>query len=975
MSTPAGGGLIGDATILVTADTTPAALALRGFTRDASGQLRDLRGRFVSESRLINNALNTATGGTSRFKDALDELKGAALLLSPALIPVAVQAAPIAASVGAAAVAIGAFAAAAAGQVTAISEAAEAEKKYKDAVDEHGATSQQAAVAQNAYVRKIEQMPSATRTAAAALSSLKDQYQAWSDSLASSTMPVATKALQAFSSVFPKLTPLVQGASGQLDRFVTILAGGLASPGLDALISRFSQFSTGALEKANDGLIRFFRTLNTGKINSGAGEFMEYVRANGPLVKDTLQSVMQALLHVAQAAANVGPGLLTLVNAFANLVAALPPSLITTMLQLALALKAVRIAAALAAATSGGMAAFAVAIGAMRTAAVGATGVMPRLAAAIGAMSRAAKLAVAGTGIGLLVIALTELSQRGRQAPPDVDKLTNSLAQLGKTGKVAGEASKAFGNDLDGLYGKVRSLTDPTTTDKVQQFLVGWTGWDSTPVKEATENLDSVDKALAGLVKNGRSDLAAAAVKRLTAEYGKGGRDTDQFTKELTEYEAALADVRFEQELAASAMGLFGQQAQQTSAKLAEQKASADGLRQAVQALNDAQRAGLGGMIGFEAAIDAAAAAARDNAGALSMSGGQLNLNSEKARNAASALQDLADKTDSAAGAARESGSSWETVNGIYTRGRSSLIASAQAMGLQRAEAERLADQILKIPDKTAVVKMTTEDATTDLNRFNAAVKSSPGTKKVTLQTLSKSAEQTLTAFGYKVVHLKDGSVAVTAKTGGALSGIRDVAGAIASLRDKTVRLTSIHNIITNSKTYRSVHDIVGRAAGGRVPGYAGGGGVQVAPSGLLRGPGSGTSDDILALFASGAVGAVSDSEYVVRAASVRKYGVGLFDDLNAGRLKVARVESGAPMQRASGGAVPRLTRRAAVPPSLEVGSTRPAQVVNVTYAPQIHFTNGGVLGSQFEVENWLIKALDTASRAGRLPRLLTAGV
>jgi hypothetical protein len=170
------------------------------------------------------------------------------------------------------------------------------------------------------------------------------------------------------------------------------------------------------------------------------------------------------------------------------------------------------------------------------------------------------------------------------------------------------------------------------------------------------------------------------------------------------------------------------------------------------------------------------------------------------------------------------------------------------------------------------------------------------------------------------------------------------------------------------------VHDIVGRAAGGRVPGYAGGGGVQVAPSGLLRGPGSGTSDGILALFASGAVGAVSDTEYVVRAASVRKYGVELFDDLNAGRLQVARFESGAPMQRASGGAVPRLTRRAAVPPSLEIGSNRPAQVVNVTYAPQLHFTNGGVLGSQFEVENWLIKALDTASRAGRLPRLLTAG-
>lgn len=908
MSTPAGDGHIGDATITVNANTTAAALAIRGLTRDANGQLRDLRGRFVSESRLINNSLNTVTGGSNRFKEALGDLKSAALLLSPALIPIAVQAAPIAAGAGAAAVAVGAFAAAAAGQATAITEAADAEKKYQDAVDQHGATSAQAAKAQNEYVRQINAMPAATRTAAASLSSLKTQYQAWSDSLAGSTMPVATRAFEAFSAVFPKLTPLVTGASGQLNRFVTLVAGGIASPGLDALIGRFSQFSTGALEKANDALVRFVRTLNTGRISSGAGEFMEYVRANGPIVKETLQNVVQALLHVAQAATDVGPGLLTLVNILANLVSALPPSVITSMLQLALALKAVRIAAAGAAAVSGGIAAFSVAIGAMRAAAAGATGVLPSFAAAIGAMSRAAKVAVAGTGLGLLIIALTQLSDRGRQAPPDIDKLTSSLAQLGKMGKVTGEAARAFGNDLDGLYGKVRSLTDPTTTDKVQQFLVGWTGWDSTPVKDAKENLNSVDQALANLVKGGRSELAAAAVQRLSAEYGKGGRDTAEFTSKLTDYQSALADSAFEQQLAAQAMGLFGAQAQATSAKLAEQKASADGLRQAVQALNDVNRSALGGMIGFESAVDAAAKAARDNAGSLRMVNGQLDLNSPKSQAAASALNELAAKADEAAGAARENGSSWSTVNGIYERGRQKLIESATQMGLTTAQAKRLADQILKTPNKTAYLKGDLDDLKRKLADAQQRLKNAPSSKTTSIKAEIEDLKQKLA----------------------------DAQARINNVHGKTIILS------VEGRANQTAKNLAGFASGGLVRMASGGPVPRFPAGGPVRGPGTGTSDSILA--------AVSNGEYVIPARRVREYGVGLFDAIRGGDLPSRTTAT-----------VPSLS-------SLGVSATRPAPMVKVTYAPQIHFTNSGVVGSKRELENWLSGMLDDLRLQGRLP-------
>lgn len=908
MSTP----VIGDAEIEVDANTDPADRALREFSRDAQGRLRDIRGRFVSESRLINGALDGVGRRTSGVTDVLDELRSATLLLSPALVPVAAAAASVAASAGAAAVAIGVFGVAIAGQFSAITEATEAEEKYKDAVDEFGASSVKAAEAQNAYVRTIQKMPPATQEATAALSSLKDQYQDWSDALAADTMPVATKALQTLGGVFPKLTPLVKGTSKELDRFFTIVAGSFSSPALDGVISRFTEFSTGVLRKANEALLGFIRNANTDVADTGLSRFLDYVRENGPVVRQTVQSVVEALLNVAEAAANVGPGLLALVSVFADVVAALPPGAITAMLQLAIAIKAVRIASAGAAAISVGLTLFAESIGLMRTAAAGATGVLPKLGAAIGAMSRAAKVAIAGTGIGLLIIALTELSESSRKAPPDVERLTTSLAQLGRNGFTSGEAAKAFGQDLSGLYDSIRSLTDPSTTDNVQQWIVtlgGLANWDSTPVKDAKENLDAVDQSLANLVSSGRPDLAAAALKRLTAAYGQGGRDVTQFTSNLDNYQAALDNAALEQSLAADAMGLFGQQAVLTSKKLNEQKQSADGLRQAITALNDVNRAGVSAQIAFEQSLDDTSESAQKLAGVFTAAGGKLDLNTEKGRKAATALNDLAAKTDAAANAARESGASWQTVSGIYERGRAQLLANARQMGLNETAAAQLADQILKTPDKTAKLKGNVDDLEAKLKQARTDLAKVPDSRRAQVRATIDQLEAQLASARRQLAGLPDARVGV-------------------SLFIRPTAADSNANGIPDLVEARARGGIVGHPHGGRV-----------------RGPGSSTSDSILTRLSNG--------EFVMRAASVRQYGLDFMQALNDGRLGAAGMSAS----------------------SLGVGSTRGSQTVNVTFSPQVTITNAGVIGSQLEVENWLVKSLDTIGRMGRLPRgLTTAG-
>ncbi|MEU1372977.1 phage tail protein [Streptomyces triculaminicus] len=816
--------------------------ALSDRTRGLRSDMDDLDGvltRLGGNMNALRGRMGNLTVNAGRSGNGLRSLTAAAITLSPALIPIAAATVPLAASLGAASAAAVAFGAALIPQAKALGETSDAEKKYNEAVALHGKGSAEAAKAQAAYMQQVKQLPPATREAAAALSSMKEQYKAWSDSLSGDTMAVATKSFAVFSALFPKLTPMVRGASAELNRMVTVLAGGINSSGFDDLMKRFSTFSTGALQSATNGLVHLMRVMSSGGGGrNGLSEFMDYARANGPLVAESLANIGRALTHLLAAASGVGVGMLQVVNAMAKLVNAAPRELITSLLQLVLAFKAVKLAAAGIAAVSGLLAGFGVQIAAMRTAAAGASGGLGKLTAAFGALSRGAQVAVIGTAVGILVVALTRLSEAGRRTPPDVDRLTTAMGKLGESGRVSGEAARAFGSDLGGLAESLRTLSRPSNMDSIQQFMTSLIGMDSTPVKKAKEDFSAMDQALANLVKGGNADLAMAAFDRAAAAMRDQGLSAEELKAHLSGYRSALEDQAFAEQLAAQSMGLFGQQAVATSEKLNTQKGSADGLRQSIMALNDAHRQGLGGMIAFEAAIDTAAKAAQENAGALTMTGGQLDLNSEKARSAATALQDLASKTDEAATSARESGGSWESVNAIYDRGRSKLIANAQAMGLTRSEAQALAAQILSTPDKTARLKGNLEDLQAKLDSAKSQLKNVPDSRQAAIRA--------------QIAQLQ--------------AAVNSARAALNSVHDKTVFINTYHrdyvSVIRSEQFAPSVDGVP----------------LMRASGGPITGPGTGTSDDVPIM--------ASNGEYVVRTSAVKKYGTRFLDALNNGQLR-----------------------------------------------------------------------------------------
>jgi len=762
-------------------------------TRTLRSDLDDLDGSLTTVTGSLgglNGSFGSLGGGSSA-----SALKGL-LLLAPAAVPLiaglSTSLAPLPGAFGAAGVSATAFGAALAGQIGRLTEVADAQTKYEDAVREHGKASAEAIKAQIDYQKRLAELPPEAQRAAVALGQLKDNFSSWSDDMSGFTMKPLTNGITVLDQLIPRLSPHVESFSTQLDRVVAVAGGAVETPGFDAMADRFADFSDRQLDEMTDGVMHFLRVLSEGgAITSGPlAEFMAYARENGPEAREALAAISDAVITLMQAAAQAGPSMLTLVTAAANLVAALPPELIGIILQVATALKLLQLTGAGMAALSAGIATVGARIAALQAASAAAGGGMAGLAAAFGTLGTAAKATLIASGIGILLIALSQLSDMGKKAPPDVDKLTTSLRTLGDTGKVAGEAARSFGKDLSGLSDSLQKVTDPKGLDQVQQSIVSFFGTDSTPVKEAKENIDAVDKALANLVKNGQADLAAAALDNLSKKLKDQGFSAKEISGQMDDYKSALADAQFEQELAAQSMGLFGQAAQDTSAKLDAQKASADGLRQSIIALNDVNRAAGSAMSAFEQSIDDTTEALKDHAGALKMRDGELDLGSDKAREAEKVLSDLAANTDAAATAAREQGKSWEHVTGIQERGRKAFVDAADAMGLSKAQAEALANSYLSIPDKkSTILEMRTEDAIAGLDAVMSAIKKTPDAKSVTVKALTKDAVELLEGLGYKVVRLKDGKFQVTAETGAATEGLAHVQRLRDGLKNKTITL------------------------------------------------------------------------------------------------------------------------------------------------------------------------------------------
>ncbi|MFD5848288.1 hypothetical protein [Streptomyces chartreusis] len=779
----------------------------------------------------LNGTLNSTAASASSSSSSSGGLLKSLLMLSPAVVPLLATLAPLPGILASSATSAAAFGIAVAGQLGPIGDATEAEKAYQDAVREHGAGSTEAATAQLNYQKQLATLSPEAQEAAASLMNLKDSYRQWTDGLAGTTMQPVIHSLSLMDALLPHLTPQVTSMSRELDRAITLASGAVETPGFDAASDRFADFTDRTLESLGDKLVHVMRLMSQGEVDGPFKEIFDYLEAHGDEAREALSNIGDAVGNLFEGAAEAGPTMLSLVNAAARLVSALPPELIGIVIQLAAALKLITLAGAGAAAIAGGITNLGTRIAALQAASAAAGGGLAGLAAAFGTLSKAAKASIIIAGIALVAIGIKELMDLGKDAPPDIDKLTSSLARLGSSGKVTGEAARLFGKDLDGLFESVRNITDPTLADNIQNGLVkvlSFGQWDSTPWEEARDKLDGIDEGLTNLVKDGKADLAAAAFKRLSKEYVDGGGKLSDFTGQMDGYKSALADVAFEQELVAQSMGVYGNAAQDASAKLDAQKSAADGLRASILALNDAHRSAYDAEIQFEAAIDDLTASFKEN-------GATLDLNTEAGRANGQAMSAAAKSQDEMISAGVAAGESLGSMTQKSNELRATMMRLAvDAFDGNKAKATEYVNTLLGVPgDIETLVRLEREEAMGGLADVQAAIRATPDAHTVTVATLNGAAIAALEAVGLKTRTLPDGRTEVYTANGQALGSIDAVARAIQALDGQTANVYTIHHYqnITEDRTGLNT----GKGGRGANAGLADGGVVDYYADGGMR--------------------------------------------------------------------------------------------------------------------------------------------
>jgi hypothetical protein len=96
-------------------------------------------------------------------------------------------------------------------------------QEYNRALASAQTATKGAAKSQALYKEKLDAMPPATKETALALEKLKDAGKKWSDTLAANTMPIFTKGIQFLQGLLPRLTPMVQSVAGEITFFLDTL--------------------------------------------------------------------------------------------------------------------------------------------------------------------------------------------------------------------------------------------------------------------------------------------------------------------------------------------------------------------------------------------------------------------------------------------------------------------------------------------------------------------------------------------------------------------------------------------------------------------------------------------------------------------------------------------------------------------------------------------------------------------------------
>lgn len=485
-------------------------------------------------------------------------------------------------------------------------------------------------------------------------------------------------------------------------------------------------------------------------------------------------------------------------------------------------------------------------------------------------------LAAVGYGVSKLVGAF-------QAAPPNITKMKAAMVDFAQSGKVTGEAAKQFGKNLDGVGEAAARIAHPSVLKRTKDFFSTFDPINDTDLDVSRDKIDGIDKSLTELVESGNTKIAAENFKAYAAAAEESGTSTEKFRTLLPGYTNALMEADTAGKLAKDSQGALGDQAEMTADQLQDQRTEAEKLSDKLKELNGASISAAEQEISFRQSLADLSMAVKDN-------GHSLDVTSEKGRKVKGAFLDAAKAAQEHAQAVAEQKNSQEAGQRVLEADISLLKSQMKAAGFSADAIASLTAAYLTLPKSASTrVDANTAAAMTDLEAVQRKVASTKG-KTVTMGALTGEAREALEALGFKIKNTKGKTVEITLPTGGPRVAAQTIQGYINGVHGKTVGVGVYTTHYYKNVQQGTVHSgpqvpgMPGSARGGRIRGYSGGGAVQVAPNGLLSGPGTGRSDSILAFFASGAVGRVANTEFVVNAVSTKRY-LPLLAAINANRI------------------------------------------------------------------------------------------
>jgi hypothetical protein len=431
----------------------------------------------------------------------------------------------------------------------------------------------------------------------------------------------------------------------------------------------------------------------------------------------------------------------------------------------------------------------------------------------------------------------------------NIDALTDGLGRWARQGEVSGEAARFLGEDLEGL------------SDALEQ-LGGWANFAAGPVQDVVEFLSGgayeggitqaenkirdLGDALAGLVEDGKADVAAKVFELVAAKANEMGVSTEELTELMPQYTAAMGD-------AASKTQDLGLSTYQSIPGV-------DSLKESLKVLSDQT------------------ADTSDKVDALNSAWRQLFGTSLTMEEATAAFEEGLDQMASSIEELRKETSGW----------RGQLLTAKGAVNLTTEAGRSLSEQLIQQGESYRALAQTAYDSARQQGQsqqqaLQAAISASSERRA---QFISEARQMGFTADQARVLANRYLGLPDDVRT---LIEQPGMATARAAAKGYASELNGIPPFIgTTVHTRYTVSG--GRLAtgfrdGGLVKGYADGGRVQGFPGGgMVRGPGGPREDKVPAML--------SNREFVVNAAATAK-NLPLLHAINAGRDVVRAMADG----------------------------------------------------------------------------------